>query len=635
MYSCSRFIGEKMPLEELQNGRYRLLRLIGQGAMGQVYLAQDGRIDRQVAIKVILNGMLPYPGDAVMQDAIRLFQREAQAIARLNHPHILPLFDFDEGSPDGSSPMYMVMPYCPEGSLADWLQQRRERGLLAPRDLVQLVNQAADALQYAHDSGIIHRDVKPANFLIRSNRNTPDCPDLLLADFGVAKLSAAATRTGPNIRGTPMYMSPEQWSGAPVPATDQYALAIMVYDLLTGQAPFQGTGTEVMYHHLMTQPTPPGTLNPHLPSAVDAVMLRALAKDPAQRFPSISDFARALQQALLSLQPGLSQLSTPYEAYTPPAPSSRPAGTSYTTVRSPDTLQPPMLAPTMGAAPPATSYSTLLSPDTQLAPPVPTTRAYRPGVQRTGFSGFFKGRNVLLIGLVLLLILAGLGVSFIALQQHDTSGISSNHTGSGTATSSPAQTSTNPYYPKQSTLALNDPLRDNSKGYQWDTTNTQGEGGCGFANNAYQVVQNAIIGGGITSCNPEAFTSPSDFTLQVQMTIVSGDAGGITFRVANSNFYLFAITPDGSYHLDLVNGNGLALPTVLKQGTSSAIHKGLRQPDLIAVVAFGNTFDLYVNNQHIDTVTNSTLSSGNIGLAAEEVSNPTAVMFSNVMVWKT
>jgi eukaryotic-like serine/threonine-protein kinase len=616
-----------MPLEELQNGRYRLLRLIGKGAMGEVYLAQDKRIDRQVAIKVILTGMLPYPGDEAAQDAVRLFHREAQTIARLNHPHILPLFDFDEASQDGSTPTYMVMPYCPEGSFDGWLQQRRERGLLAPRDVVQLVNQAADALQYAHDYGIVHRDVKPANFLIHSNRATPDCPDLLLADFGVAKLSAVATRTGPSIRGTPIYMAPEQWNGVPVPATDQYALAVMTYDLLTGRTPFQGSGTEVMYQHLMTQPSPPGTFNPHLPPAVDAVVMRALAKDPSQRFPSISDFARALQQALL---PGFSQPS--YGAYTPPPASSQPAGTSYTTVRSPDTLQPPRLPLTMGAVPPGTSYTTQHAPDTQLAP-MPVSL---PGVHQdeAKHAGFFTGRNVLLIGLVLLVILAGVGVSLRVLHQNSTSNIPTNHPNNGTATASPTQASTNPYYPKQNILALNDPLRDNSKDYMWDMTNMQGEGSCGFANNAYHAVQDIIIGGGITGCNPEAFPPLQDFTFQVQLTIVRGDAGGITFRVATSNFYLFAITPDGSYHFDVVNGNGLSLPNVIKQGASSAIQKGLGRPNLLAVVALGNKFDLYVNNQRIDTVTDGALSSGQIGLAAEEVSNPTDVMFNNAMVWK-
>jgi len=108
-----------MALEELQNGRYHLLRLIGRGAMGKVYLGQDMRIDRQVAIKVIQRDVNPYPDNEASRNAVRLFRREAQAIAKLNHPHILPLFDFDEANADGSTPTYMVMPFCPEGSFAD------------------------------------------------------------------------------------------------------------------------------------------------------------------------------------------------------------------------------------------------------------------------------------------------------------------------------------------------------------------------------------------------------------------------------------------------------------------------------------------------------------------------------------
>jgi len=145
-----------------------MLRLIGRGAMGEVYLAQDTRIDRHVAIKVIRDELGTYPGET-SQDVMRLFLREAQTIAKLNHPHILPLFDFDEAHSGGSSPTHMVMPFCEEGSFADWLRQRKDQGLLPPRDVAELVRQAADALQYAHDHHIIHHDVKPANFLIRSN----------------------------------------------------------------------------------------------------------------------------------------------------------------------------------------------------------------------------------------------------------------------------------------------------------------------------------------------------------------------------------------------------------------------------------------------------------------------------------
>ncbi len=603
-----------MALEQLQNGRYQLLRLIGQGAMGKVYLAEDRRIERQVAIKVIN----PYAGDEATKNAVRLFHREAQTIAKLNHPHILPLFDFEEASSDGSTPTYMVMPFCPEGSFAEWLRQHKDRGLLAPQDVVQLVHQAADALQYAHDHGIIHRDVKPANFLLRSNRDHPNCPDLLLADFGVAKLSAVATRSSQSIRGTPNYMSPEQWSGAPVPATDQYALAVMAYEMLTGHAPFQGDPHQVMYQHFMVQPQPPSRFNPHLPAAVDAVILRTLAKNPLERFPSVSDFARVLQQALLAeLSP------SPYGIYTPtyisPPASSQPSRTSYTTHRtSADTSPPPMFVPTHD-----TSKHKIMA------------------------AGFFTGRTVLLVGLALLVILTGAGFSLVLLHKNSaTSVVTTNLPTTGnatttagantpvTGTTTPGLTQVpNPYPPHRGTLVLDDPLHDNSKGDMWDITSTAGAGSCGFMNNAYHVTQDSVLGG-ITGCNPEALSPLSDFTLQVQMTFVNGDAGGITFRVTHTNFYLFAITPDGSYHFDVENGASLSLPTVVRQGTSSAIHKGLNRSNLIAMVAIGKNFNFYVNNQLVDTVNDGTYNSGQIGLAAEESSNATDVMFSNAMVWK-
>ncbi len=610
-----------MALEELQNGRYRLLRLIGQGAMGKVYLGEDTRIDRQVAIKVIQTEVDPYPGDDATKDAVRLFHREAQTIAKLNHPHILPLFDFDEASSDGSTPTYMVMPFCPEGSFSDWLKQRRDRGLLAPLDIVQLVRQVADALQYAHDHGIIHRDVKPANFLIRSNRDNPNCPDLLLADFGIARISAAATRTSQSVRGTPVYMSPEQWSGAPVPATDQYALAVMAYELLTGRAPFQGNTNQVMYQHLMAPPPPPSAINPGLPASVDAVILRALAKDPSERYPSISEFARALQQALFP-EPASQRTLYSSPSMVAPLPASQ------TTIRT------PMSAPAL---------------DTNMT----RAMADKP-------AGFFRARTFALIGLVLLVILAGTASSVALFHQigsgttrtptatttngtNNANATATANANTATATSNavtPGTTTTpsilpqtqNPYPPHTGVLILDDPLHDNSKGYQWDITNIAGSGSCGFSNNAYQVIQDSILGG-ITSCNPEANVSPlSNFTFEVQMTLVSGDEGGITFRGNQSNLYLFAIGSDGSYHLDVVTGT--SLPTTLQQASSPHINKGQGKSNLLAVVAVGNTISLYVNNNFLVKVTDSTYSSGQIGVAASENSNATDVIFSNARVWK-
>jgi eukaryotic-like serine/threonine-protein kinase len=310
-----------MSLEGQKLGRYRLTQLIGSGGMGEVYLAQDPGINRQVAIKVVrveaaaytrtstgtMPGMLrsvTETGTLGSQDAVRMFQREAKAIAMLDHPGILPLYDYGEQNANGVMLTYLVMPYREEGSLANWLQNGGFK-LLSVQGVEQMFQQAAAALQYAHDHQVVHLDVKPSNFLIRTSREHPKRPDLLLTDFGISKLSMLTSRASQSIRGTPTYMAPEQWEGHPVPASDQYALAVMLYELLTGRPPFLGTPMQMMYAHVNTQPQSPITLNPHLSSAIDTVVLRGLAKKPEERFPSIIAFAFAFRQALRSIDPSI------------------------------------------------------------------------------------------------------------------------------------------------------------------------------------------------------------------------------------------------------------------------------------------------------------------------------------------
>src|SRR6516164_7385686 len=217
-----------MSLEGQQLGRYRLLKLIGSGGMGEVYLAQDPGINRQVAIKVVRVEAVDYArrnkdtipgiksvtgaGSMGSQDAARMFQREAKAIAMLDHPGILPLYDYGEQSVNGAILTYLVMPYREEGSRANWLQKGGYK-LLTIQVVEQMLQQAATALQYAHDHQVIHQDVKPSNFLIRTSREHPKYPVLLLTDFGIAKLSTLTIKSSQSIHGTPTYMAPEQWEG--------------------------------------------------------------------------------------------------------------------------------------------------------------------------------------------------------------------------------------------------------------------------------------------------------------------------------------------------------------------------------------------------------------------------------------
>jgi Protein kinase domain len=167
--------------------------------------------------------------------------------------------------------------------------------------VAHIISQAADALQHAHERHILHQDVKPSNFLIRTRKEQPNRPEVFLADFGIARIYAATSHVSQHVRGTPAYMAPEQWEGRPVPASDQYALAIMAYQLLIGHPPFQGRMEQVMHQHFNVQPPAPTTLNPHLPKDVDTVLLHALAKRPEQRFANMTAFARAFQQAIAPL----------------------------------------------------------------------------------------------------------------------------------------------------------------------------------------------------------------------------------------------------------------------------------------------------------------------------------------------
>ncbi len=407
-----------MALEELQNGRYHRLRLLGSGGMGEVYLMEDTRINRQVAIKVIRSEDAVYLDTDSARDATRLFQREARAIAALEHPNILPLYDFGEETLDEMTITYMVMPFCAEGSLAGWLRQRGDPPRLSLQDITHLIEQAADALQNAHDHHIIHLDVKPSNFLLRGNPKNPNRPLLLLADFGIARNSTTIASSSLTIRGTPATMAPEQWSGTPVAATDQYALAVMAYEMLTGRPPFLGSLQRLMYQHFTIQPSPPSTFNPQLSPAINKVLLRALAKQPEDRFPSVSAFANAFEQAVQTLPAELVDDPTAARAEPPPHTS------------EPDVQQPSI--PDDNPPTAASSDANLQAPEKHPQPALHKRRS----APRSRLVAIISG---LIIVALLLILLTGTAYVY---GNHQASVNTPAHSQTTTASTKPGQTST-------------------------------------------------------------------------------------------------------------------------------------------------------------------------------------------------
>src|SRR5579884_992946 len=234
---------------------YHLLRPLGAGGMGEVYLAQEPRLARLVALKVLRQ----VHGEQERARLSQQFLQEMRLVAALDHPRIIPLYTFGEADLEGSCLLYMVMPYRAGGSLADWLAPFQPGHAFSPRLVVRLIQQVASALSYAHRQSIVHLDVKPANLLLRHPTTCSEVPDLVLADFGIARLSHVSSRTDlpDKDMGTPLVMAPEQWYGKPGPASDQYALAVLAYTLLTGRAPFAGTLEQLSEQHLHALPLAP------------------------------------------------------------------------------------------------------------------------------------------------------------------------------------------------------------------------------------------------------------------------------------------------------------------------------------------------------------------------------------------
>ncbi len=278
-------------LEGTRLGAYEIIERVGSGGMAEVYRAkQRTAFDREVAIKVIRKG---YADD---EDFRARFLREARAISHLSHLNILPLIEFGESGENGEI-LFLVMPYVSGGTLRDRI--KKQGGPLPLRDTARIFSQLCEALEHAHQHGLIHRDIKPSNVLLQDGKN------VLLADFGIALDTGDArlTSTGMGL-GTAEYMAPEQAKGQADRRSDVYSMGVVLYVMLTGQAPYSGsTPFDVLLKHA-TEPLPSlHELNPEVPAPIEGVVQTAMAKAPRDRFQSVQAMLNAFETALLQIGP--------------------------------------------------------------------------------------------------------------------------------------------------------------------------------------------------------------------------------------------------------------------------------------------------------------------------------------------
>jgi predicted Ser/Thr protein kinase len=265
-----------------QLGIYRVAAPLGEGGMAAVYKAYQPGMDRYVALKILPRHFASDP------QFVARFKQEAQVLAKLQHPHILPVFDFGEA--EGYT--YIVMPFIESGTLIDLLKGQP----LPLQKIRRVTSQLGDALDYAHSRGLVHRDVKPSNVLLDERGNC------LLTDFGLAKIVEGSMNltTSGAVLGTPAYMSPEQGLGqTPDGRSDIYSLGVILYEMATGRAPFKAeTPMAVMIKHIHDPLPMPSTVNPQLPDSIERVILKAMSKESADRYATAAELVRAIQGAI-------------------------------------------------------------------------------------------------------------------------------------------------------------------------------------------------------------------------------------------------------------------------------------------------------------------------------------------------
>jgi eukaryotic-like serine/threonine-protein kinase len=611
-------------------GDYRLLRWLGGGGFGDVYLGEHRYEHTQVAVKV-LQARLTRSAD------LKEFINEARTI-RLNHPHILPLLDFGVGSDETP---YLVIAYAPHGTLRD----RHPKGSQLPLStIVSYVTPLASALHYAHMRHLIHRDVKPENMLVGAKG------EILLSDFGIATVahSSRSLSTEQRVGGTLPYMAPEQIQSKPRAASDQYALGIVVYEWLTGRRPFSGTVVELAVQHVMTPPSPFQEQFPALPKDVEQVVLRALAKDPKQRFATVEEFAQVLEQASQQTQmPKSSAERIPFVVSPPPPPTSVPVYHPKDQMSRVDPEATEALPSDMSAVSLPEVEEGSLNPPSD-AGVLPSPASHPPSHGSPQELHRHRSRNYvrisliamalfvvvfLIIGLTFLII--GLPLDYMA-NQAKTQARSTATAVAANATTAAQSTATQHAMARATAGValtavsgvplLQDPLSSNING-RWKENSS-----CVFSGQSYHVeVQQPNF---LQICPANTFPITND-TISVDVSLLSSDNAGLLFRTSGQQFYDFEITALREFFFRMHNpASGSNYTYIINNTRNNAIVPGGK--NTLLVIASGDDFKFFINGTFVDEQHEGTLASGQLALAAGTLTSTSSgeASFTNLQVFK-
>ncbi len=618
-------------IEGLSLGRYELRRRIAQGGMAEVYLAYDRRVRRQVAVKVLYGRDEPF---------VRRFEREALAVGALSHNHILPLYDFGEQSPW----YYLVMPYVDGCTLRDYLFQHKP---LTLEEAASFLSQIASALQHAHDQGVVHRDVKPSNILLRQDGYA------YLVDFGLAKAmegAEALTSVGAMV-GTPEYMAPEQSNGMSDYRSDIYSLGIILYQMLTGQLPFSAASpVAVSLKHIQSIPAAPRTLNSTIPQSIEDVILTAMAKDADERYQAAKDlsaaFWKALQQETSHRQmlAGSERLANESEGSTEHSDKEE-HNVSVTTTQmvareeKGREIQLELRPPIMPLRFPLTE-----KPGALVSIPDTTSLPLEIGFPRR-LRNLNKRTVASLLCLVMLVLVLPLGMLTWQAQHTHLFGLygsdaSPAQRAAATATAV-EQTLLAAQSRVEATAGLTSSIGAGKVLYTNTLTNPSGgwidDGSqCFFSPQGYHVHSSAAHGFAWCYSNQQAY---SNAIISAQAQLIHGDVYGLVFRLSptTQQFYTLEINNRGEYRFVLANGNNPTTWITLIDWThSNAISTGSNSTNTFLVVAAKSTFRFYINKQLIITsYSNTTYTSGMIGfLVGGDSADGSEAIFKNMYVFQ-